>query len=147
MHNPLAGGYELLLRHQEPSGSVEDHRSIRRVELIGLQIKGQNNKELVEEPKSFIDRPEERTGNDPSFGERRPRGVHQLQRCPKTSPKDLRRSRKVPRTIMAREKENKIGIDLTYKGTRSPNWSHQPWTVISIFPELSLNSQPKIRKG
>ncbi|MBW0514328.1 hypothetical protein O181_054043 [Austropuccinia psidii MF-1] len=42
----------------------------KTIELLG---------ELVEEPKSFIHRPEERVGNDPSFGERRPSGFNQLQ--------------------------------------------------------------------
>ncbi|MBW0461168.1 hypothetical protein O181_000883 [Austropuccinia psidii MF-1] len=41
---------------------------------------------------------EEGVGNDPSFGEIRPSGIYQLQNFPKTSPKDLRGSRKVPKT-------------------------------------------------
>ncbi|MBW0592209.1 hypothetical protein O181_131924 [Austropuccinia psidii MF-1] len=76
---PLAGGHELLLTHQQLSGSGEDHRSIRRLEPIVLQRKGQKDKELVEEPKYFIHRPEEGTGNDSSFGDGRPSGVYQLQ--------------------------------------------------------------------
>ncbi|MBW0570647.1 hypothetical protein O181_110362 [Austropuccinia psidii MF-1] len=104
MPKPLAGGNELLLTHQELSGSGEDHRALRRLELIVLQRKIQEDKELVEEPKSFIHRPGEGTGNDSSFGDRRPSGVSQLQKCPKTSQKDLRRSRKVPRTIKERAK-------------------------------------------
>ncbi|MBW0531128.1 hypothetical protein O181_070843 [Austropuccinia psidii MF-1] len=39
----------------------------------------QKDKELVEEPKSFIHRPEERVGNDPSFGEGSPSGINKLQ--------------------------------------------------------------------
>ncbi|MBW0537677.1 hypothetical protein O181_077392 [Austropuccinia psidii MF-1] len=54
MPKPLAGGHELLLTDQELSGQ------------------GQKDKELVEEPKSSIHRPEEGTGNDSRFGERRP---------------------------------------------------------------------------
>ncbi|MBW0529024.1 hypothetical protein O181_068739 [Austropuccinia psidii MF-1] len=65
----------------------------------------------------------------------------------KTSPKDLRRSRKVPRTIKEREKANPIGTDLTHKGTGLPNWSLQPWTGSSIWPGLLWNSQPKRTKG
>ncbi|MBW0540064.1 hypothetical protein O181_079779 [Austropuccinia psidii MF-1] len=76
---PLAGGHELLLTHQELSGSVEDHRALRRVEPIVLQRQGQKDKELVEEPKSFIHTPEEGIGNDSIFVERRPSGVYQLQ--------------------------------------------------------------------
>ncbi|MBW0578362.1 hypothetical protein O181_118077 [Austropuccinia psidii MF-1] len=53
MPKPLAGGHELLLTHQSLSGSGEDHRALRR--------------------------PEERVGNDSSFGDRGPSGVYQLQ--------------------------------------------------------------------
>ncbi|MBW0495366.1 hypothetical protein O181_035081 [Austropuccinia psidii MF-1] len=67
MPKTLAGGHELLLTHQELSGSGVEHRAIRRMEPIFLQRKGQKDKELVEEPKSFIYRPEEGVGNDPSF--------------------------------------------------------------------------------
>ncbi|MBW0544402.1 hypothetical protein O181_084117 [Austropuccinia psidii MF-1] len=121
MPKPLAGGHELLLTHQELSGSGEDHRAHRRVELIVLKRQGQKDKELVEEPKSFICRPEEGILNDPSFG-RRPSSIYQLQTSSR-SPKDLRRRRKVPRTIRAKEKEKakQIGTELTQKGTGSPN--------------------------
>ncbi|MBW0569179.1 hypothetical protein O181_108894 [Austropuccinia psidii MF-1] len=68
MPTPLAGSHELLLTHQEPSGSGEDHRALRR--------------------------PEEGVENDPSFGERRPSGIYQLQKCPKTSPKGPQRKEK-----------------------------------------------------
>ncbi|MBW0508196.1 hypothetical protein O181_047911 [Austropuccinia psidii MF-1] len=132
MPKPLAGGHELLLTHQEHSGSGEYHRTLRRLEPIFLQRQSQKYKELVEEPKSFIHRPEEGVGNDSSFGDRRPRGVYQLQKCARTSPKDLRRTRKVPRTIKARAKAKQIGTDLTHKGTGFPNWSLQQWTVSSI---------------
>ncbi|MBW0552065.1 hypothetical protein O181_091780 [Austropuccinia psidii MF-1] len=77
MPKPLAGGHELLLTHQELSGSGEDHRNLRRVEPIVLQRQGQKDKELVKEPNSFIHRPEEGTRNDSSLG-RRPSGVYQL---------------------------------------------------------------------
>ncbi|MBW0478344.1 hypothetical protein O181_018059 [Austropuccinia psidii MF-1] len=129
MPKPLAGGHELLLTHQELSGSGEDHRTLRSLESIVLQRQGQKDKELVEEPKVFIHRPEEGTGNNSSFGDRRPSGVYQLQKCPKTS-------RKVPRTIKAREKAKPIGTDLTHKATGFPNWSLQNWTVSSIWQEL-----------
>ncbi|MBW0544468.1 hypothetical protein O181_084183 [Austropuccinia psidii MF-1] len=75
----LKGGHELLLTHQALSGSGEDHRTLRRLEPIVLQRLSQKDKELVEEPKSFIHRPEERVGNDSSFGDRGPSGVYQLQ--------------------------------------------------------------------
>ncbi|MBW0578957.1 hypothetical protein O181_118672 [Austropuccinia psidii MF-1] len=85
MPKPLAGGHELLLTHQELSGSGEDHRTPRWLEPIVLQRQGQKDKELVEEPKSFIHRPEEGTGNDSSFGERGPSGVYQIQTAPEVS--------------------------------------------------------------
>ncbi|MBW0576069.1 hypothetical protein O181_115784 [Austropuccinia psidii MF-1] len=144
---PLAKDHELLLPHQELSGSGEDHRALRRLEPLVLQRQSQKDKQLVEAPKSFIHRPEEGVGNDSSFGDRRPSGVYQLQKCPRTSPKDLRRGRKVPRTIKARAKAKKIGTDLTHKGTGFPNLSLQPWTVSLIWPGLLWNLQPKTRKG
>ncbi|MBW0576508.1 hypothetical protein O181_116223 [Austropuccinia psidii MF-1] len=131
MPKTLAGGHELLLIHQKLSGSGEYHRALRRLEPIVLQRQIQEDKELVEEPNSFIHGPEEGTGNDPSFGDRRPSGIYQIQKCPKTSPKYLRRSRKVPRTIKERAKENPIGTDLTHKGTGFPNL--EPSAMDSVF--------------
>ncbi|MBW0471295.1 hypothetical protein O181_011010 [Austropuccinia psidii MF-1] len=79
MPKPLARGHELLLTQKELSGSGEDHRNLSTLEPIVLQIKGQKDKQLVEKSKSFIHRPEEGIGNDPSFGERSPSGIYQLQ--------------------------------------------------------------------
>ncbi|MBW0573610.1 hypothetical protein O181_113325 [Austropuccinia psidii MF-1] len=79
MPKTFPGGHELLVTHQELSGSGQDHRTLRRLEPIVLQRQGQKDKEFVEEPKSFIHRPEERVGNDSSFGYRGPSGVYQLQ--------------------------------------------------------------------
>ncbi|MBW0581164.1 hypothetical protein O181_120879 [Austropuccinia psidii MF-1] len=79
MPKPLAGGHELLLTNQELSGSGKDHRALRRLEPIVFQRQGQEDKELVEELKSFIHRPEKRVGNDSRFGDRGPSGVYQLQ--------------------------------------------------------------------
>ncbi|MBW0577177.1 hypothetical protein O181_116892, partial [Austropuccinia psidii MF-1] len=76
---PLTGGYELLLTHQELSGSGEDHRMLVRLKPIVLQRQGQKDKKLVEEPKSFIHRPEERVGTDSSFGDQGPSDIYQLQ--------------------------------------------------------------------
>ncbi|MBW0482966.1 hypothetical protein O181_022681 [Austropuccinia psidii MF-1] len=130
---PLEVGHELLLTHKEISGSGEDHRTLRRVEPLFFQTQGQKDKEFIEEPKSLICRPEEGIVNDPSFG-RRPTGIHQLQKHPKRSQNNLRRRRKVPRSIRERAKAKKISTDLTHKGTGSPNWSLLPWTVSSIWP-------------
>ncbi|MBW0593780.1 hypothetical protein O181_133495 [Austropuccinia psidii MF-1] len=79
MPKPLAGAHELLLTHQELSGSGEDHRTLGSLEPIVLQRQGQKDEKFVEEPKSFIHRPEERVGNDSSFGDRGPSGVYQFQ--------------------------------------------------------------------
>ncbi|MBW0553614.1 hypothetical protein O181_093329 [Austropuccinia psidii MF-1] len=114
---PLAGGHELLLTHQALSGLGEDHKTLRRLELIVFQRQCQKDKELAGEPKSFIHRPEEGIGNDSRLADRRPSGVYQLQKCPKTSPRDLIRSREAPRAIKARAKAKGIGSDLTHKGT------------------------------
>ncbi|MBW0538189.1 hypothetical protein O181_077904 [Austropuccinia psidii MF-1] len=146
MPKPLAGGHEFLLTHQELSGSGEDHRNLRRVDPIVFQRKSKSDKKFLEEPKSFICRPEEGIGNYPSFG-RRPSGIYQLQKHPRISSQDIRRGRKVPRTIRERTKAKQIGTDLTHKGTGSPNWSLQLWKVSSIWPGLLCNSQPKSRKG
>ncbi|MBW0530616.1 hypothetical protein O181_070331 [Austropuccinia psidii MF-1] len=95
------------------------------------------DKELVEEPKSFIHIPEEATGNDSSLG-RMPSGVYQLQKHPKRSPKDFGRRRKVPRTIW----EKQIGTERTHKGTGSANLSLQLWKVSSIWPgPFGIHSQ------
>ncbi|MBW0515638.1 hypothetical protein O181_055353 [Austropuccinia psidii MF-1] len=138
----FGGVHELLLTHQELSGSGEGHRTMRRMEPIFLQRQRQKDTERVEKSKSFIHRPEEGVGKDPNFGERRPSGIYQRQNPPRTNPIDLRRSRKVPRTIRPKAKANKIGTDLTHKGTGAPNWSLEPWTVSSIWTELSRKPQP-----
>ncbi|MBW0588869.1 hypothetical protein O181_128584 [Austropuccinia psidii MF-1] len=135
MPKPLAGNHELLLTHQELYGSGEDHKVLRRLKPIVLQRQSQKGKECVEETKYFIHRPEG-FGNDSSFGDRRPSGVYQLQKCPKIGPKDLRRSRKVPRTINKTAKANPIGTFLTHKGTGSPNWNlHVSLRGIFIYPK------------
>ncbi|MBW0495609.1 hypothetical protein O181_035324 [Austropuccinia psidii MF-1] len=92
MPKPLAGGHELLLTHQEISGSGEDHRTLRRVEPTVLQRQHQKYKELVEEPKSFIHRPEDGTGNDSSFGERRSSGIYQLQTSSRNAQRQAQRT-------------------------------------------------------
>ncbi|MBW0553133.1 hypothetical protein O181_092848 [Austropuccinia psidii MF-1] len=88
---PLAGGHELLLTHQELSGS-EDHRTLRRVEPTVLQRQGQKDKELAGESKSFIHRQEEGTGNDSCLGERRPSGIYQLQTISRSFQRQAQRS-------------------------------------------------------
>ncbi|MBW0536566.1 hypothetical protein O181_076281 [Austropuccinia psidii MF-1] len=129
MPKPLAGGQELLLTHQERSGSREDHRALRRVEPIVLQRQDKKDKELVEEPKSFIHRPEEGIGNDSSLG-RRPSGIYQLQNSSRSiqreAPQGLQKRKKDPKNHKGKAKAKQIGTELTHKGTGSPNWSLQP---------------------
>ncbi|MBW0545828.1 hypothetical protein O181_085543 [Austropuccinia psidii MF-1] len=98
MLKPLAGGLELLLTHQELFGSGEDRRALRRMEPIVFQRQGQKDEELVEKSKSFIHRPEEGTGNDSSFGERRPSGIYH----PQTSSRSVQRQ--APRTSEEEER-------------------------------------------
>ncbi|MBW0461748.1 hypothetical protein O181_001463 [Austropuccinia psidii MF-1] len=52
------------------------------MESIVLQRQGQKGKELVEEPKYFISRTKEGTGNDPSLGKKGP----VVSNIPKPSP-------------------------------------------------------------
>ncbi|MBW0483183.1 hypothetical protein O181_022898 [Austropuccinia psidii MF-1] len=90
---PLVGDHELLLTHQELSGSGEDHKALRRNYSIVFQIKDQKHKELVEESKSFIHTPKEGTGNDPIFGEISSSSVNQLQKSQNTRSIHLRENR------------------------------------------------------
>ncbi|MBW0551427.1 hypothetical protein O181_091142 [Austropuccinia psidii MF-1] len=57
LSKPLEGDHELLLTHQELSGSGAENRTLRRMESLFLQGQGQKDEELVEEPKSSINRP------------------------------------------------------------------------------------------
>ncbi|MBW0557328.1 hypothetical protein O181_097043 [Austropuccinia psidii MF-1] len=108
MPKPLIGGHELLLTHQELSGSGEDNRTLRRVEPNFFQRQGQKEKGLVEELNSFIDTPEEGTGNHSSFGERRPSGIYQNQ----TS------SRRVQRQAQRTSEEAERSQEPSRKGKR-----------------------------
>ncbi|MBW0567673.1 hypothetical protein O181_107388 [Austropuccinia psidii MF-1] len=125
MPKPLAGGHELLLTHQELSGSGEDHRTLRRLEPIVLQRQGQKDKELVEEPKSFIHKPEERVGNDSSFGDRGPSGVYKLQ----TSSISVQRQPRQP------QKKKKGPRNHQDKGKGKSNW-HKPYPQGYRIPKL-----------
>ncbi|MBW0537919.1 hypothetical protein O181_077634 [Austropuccinia psidii MF-1] len=91
MPKPLAGGHELLFTHQELFGSGEDHRALSRVEHIVSKRQSQKDEELVEEPNSFICRPEEGIGKDPSFG-KRPSGVQHPQSTFRSSQREAQRT-------------------------------------------------------
>ncbi|MBW0492024.1 hypothetical protein O181_031739 [Austropuccinia psidii MF-1] len=75
----FSGGNEVLLTHQEPSLSGEEHRTLRSMESLFMKRQGQKDKELAEEPNYFIHRPEERVRNDPRLGERRISSINKLQ--------------------------------------------------------------------
>ncbi|MBW0520686.1 hypothetical protein O181_060401 [Austropuccinia psidii MF-1] len=60
MPKPLAGCHELLLTHQELSGSGEDHRALRRLQPIVLQPQSQKIKNwLKNQPLLSIDQKKE----------------------------------------------------------------------------------------
>ncbi|MBW0569679.1 hypothetical protein O181_109394 [Austropuccinia psidii MF-1] len=138
MPKPLEGCYELLLTQQELSGSGEDRGALKRMESIVLQRKGQKYKKLAEEPSLLSIEQKKELEMIPHLDKAGP--VMSTSSKPdtevsKAKPKELRRLREVPRTIKARAKAKQIGADLTHKGTGSPSWSIQPWTVYSIWPE------------
>ncbi|MBW0519321.1 hypothetical protein O181_059036 [Austropuccinia psidii MF-1] len=114
MPNPLAGGHELLLTHQELSSSGEDLGNLRRLEPIVLQRQSQKDKELVEKPRSFIHRPEEGVANDSSFGDRRPSSVYQLQNS----------SRSVQRQVQRTPEEEEMSQEPSRKGQRQSKLAH-----------------------
>ncbi|MBW0571181.1 hypothetical protein O181_110896 [Austropuccinia psidii MF-1] len=150
MPKPLEGGHELLLTHQELSGSGEDHRTLGRVEPIFLQRKGQKDKELVEEPKYFIHRPEEGIGNDSRFGERRPSSVYQLKPSSRSVQRQAQGTSEEAERSQGPSRKGKRQRQLAqtlHRGTGSPNWSLQQWTVSSTSPGLLWNSQTRSRKG
>ncbi|MBW0582521.1 hypothetical protein O181_122236 [Austropuccinia psidii MF-1] len=121
MPKPLAGAYKLLT-HQELSGSVEDHRTLRTMVLIFSQGQGQEHKDLVEEPKSLIGRPKEGTGNDPSF-QKRTSSVNQTQKS-STTPKGPKKKKKGP--------NNNEG-----EGKRKANWKRtypQGYRILQLEP-------------
>ncbi|MBW0593144.1 hypothetical protein O181_132859 [Austropuccinia psidii MF-1] len=105
-------------------GSGEYHRTLRRVEPIVLQRQSKKDKELVEEPNSFISRPKEGIGNDPSFG-RRPSGIYQLKPAPEASkekPKGPQKKKKGPKSHQG-------------KGKGKENW-HRPYPQGYRIPKL-----------
>ncbi|MBW0508810.1 hypothetical protein O181_048525 [Austropuccinia psidii MF-1] len=95
-----------------PIPQGEDHRYLRRMKTTIFQRQGQNNKELVEEPTSFINGPEEGTGNDSSFGERRLISSYQFQTSSKSVQRQAQRtSEKAERSqepSWKRQRQNKL---------------------------------------
>ncbi|MBW0566909.1 hypothetical protein O181_106624 [Austropuccinia psidii MF-1] len=124
MPKPLAGGHELLLTHQELSGSGDDHRALRRVDPIFLQRQGQKDKELAEEPKYFICRPEEGIGNDSSLEEGRVAFTSS-----KPAPETSKEKFKGP------QKKKKGPKNHQCKGKGKANW-HRPYPQVYRIPKL-----------
>ncbi|MBW0552639.1 hypothetical protein O181_092354 [Austropuccinia psidii MF-1] len=82
---PLAGSHELLLTHQELSGSGEDHRNLTRVEPIVLQI--QDQKKESEMTPALEEGPVASTGSKPApeAAKEKPKGPHKKKKCPKNN--------------------------------------------------------------
>ncbi|MBW0540067.1 hypothetical protein O181_079782 [Austropuccinia psidii MF-1] len=147
MPKPLAGGHELLLTTQEFSGSGEDHRALRRVNPIVLQRQGQEDKELFEEPKSFIHIPEEGMEMTPALEKEGPvasTSPRSVQRQAKRTSEEAERSQEPSRKGKG---QSPLAHTLPTGVQESPNQSLQQRTVSSIWPGLLWNSQPRSRKG
>ncbi|MBW0493969.1 hypothetical protein O181_033684 [Austropuccinia psidii MF-1] len=133
MPKPLARGHKFLLTYQELSGSGEDHRALERVNPIFLQSQDQKYKELVEKPMSFVCRPEEGIGNDPSFG-RRPSRVYQLQTRSRSIQRESQRiseeAEKSQEPSGQGQRESKLAQTLP-QGLRIPKL--EPSAVDSVF--------------
>ncbi|MBW0588042.1 hypothetical protein O181_127757 [Austropuccinia psidii MF-1] len=126
VQKPLAGGHELLLTHQELSGSGEDHRTLRT---------------------------EERVVNDSRFGDRGPSGVYQLQSAPEVSkdkPKGPQKKNRGPKNHQGKGK-GKANWHRPYpQGYRIPKL--EPSAVDSVFNmartlmELTAKEQERMNR-
>ncbi|MBW0577024.1 hypothetical protein O181_116739 [Austropuccinia psidii MF-1] len=125
MPKPLAGGHELLLTHQEISGSGEDHRALETLEPIFLQRQGQKDKESVEEPKYFIHRAEERVANDSDLETEGP------VVSPSSKPA-LEVSKDKPKGPQKKQRDSK---NHQRKGKGKANW-HRPYPQGYRIPKL-----------
>ncbi|MBW0560743.1 hypothetical protein O181_100458 [Austropuccinia psidii MF-1] len=137
--------HELLLTHQELSGSGEDNRTLRGLDPIILQRKSQkindwlNNQSLlsIDQKKEFEMNPVLET--EGPVASTRSRSVQRQAHGPQKKSKG-------PKNHQRKGKGKANWHILTHKGTGFPNWSLQPWTVSSIWPGLLWSSQPKSRK-
>ncbi|MBW0593765.1 hypothetical protein O181_133480 [Austropuccinia psidii MF-1] len=89
---PFSGGNELLLAHQELSGSGEYHGAPRRMESLVIQRKSPKDKKLFKEPNYCIHRPKEGAENYPSFGEGRTSSKKKLQISSRTVQRQAQRT-------------------------------------------------------
>ncbi|MBW0530285.1 hypothetical protein O181_070000 [Austropuccinia psidii MF-1] len=116
------------------------------MESLVFQRTSQKEEELVEEPKSFILRPKERTGNYPSFR--------------KKGPVASNSSRKVQREVQRTSEETERSQDKSRQGERQrqfeqtllimvqkSNQSLQQLKVYSTWTELLWISHPRNKKG
>ncbi|MBW0540412.1 hypothetical protein O181_080127 [Austropuccinia psidii MF-1] len=149
MPKPLAGGHEPLLTHQE---FLDQEKTIEPLGgWIPLSCKEKFkkiNNWLKNQILLSIDQKKELEMH-PALEKEGPLVSTSSKTAPEVSkdkPKDLRRSREIPRTIKEREKAKQIRTNLTHRGTQSPNWRLQQWKVSSIFPELLCNSQLRSRR-
>ncbi|MBW0562361.1 hypothetical protein O181_102076 [Austropuccinia psidii MF-1] len=87
MPKPLEGGYELLLAHQEISGSGEDHKALRVIESSFLQRQDQK-KELEMTPAFEKEGPVVSISSKlaPEVSKDKPKGPQKKQRGPKNNP-------------------------------------------------------------
>ncbi|MBW0575279.1 hypothetical protein O181_114994 [Austropuccinia psidii MF-1] len=82
------------------------------LEPIVFQRQGQKDKELGEEPKSFIYRPEEKVGNDSRFEDRRPSGVYQLETSSRNVQRQTRRASEEAEKSQEASRQGKRQIQL-----------------------------------
>ncbi|MBW0469534.1 hypothetical protein O181_009249 [Austropuccinia psidii MF-1] len=104
-----------------------------------MQRQGKKDKELVEEPKSFISIPKEGTGDDPSFGERRANRIKQLQKSSRTSQRRIQgpQNKKIGPKKNQGKGKGKANWKRPYKkGYRLPDWSLQLLKVCLKWPGL-----------
>ncbi|MBW0564768.1 hypothetical protein O181_104483 [Austropuccinia psidii MF-1] len=82
MPKPSAGGHELLLTHQELSGSGEDHRALETLEPIVLQ---RQEERVGKTPDLETEAPVASTSSKPApeMSEDKPKGPQKKQRGPK----------------------------------------------------------------
>ncbi|MBW0497531.1 hypothetical protein O181_037246 [Austropuccinia psidii MF-1] len=93
----LIGGKVLRLEHIQ-SGchrDIEDHRTLSRMESLVFQRQGQKDKKLVEEPKYFIYRPEERVEITPAL-EREGPVASKAPKQSKEKPKEPQKKQRGP---------------------------------------------------
>ncbi|MBW0537996.1 hypothetical protein O181_077711 [Austropuccinia psidii MF-1] len=126
---PLAGGQEPLLTHKGLSGLREDHRTLRRMNLIFLKRQGQKIKNGLKNQSLLSIKQKKELEMTPSLEKEGPgtsTAPKKLQNSLKKSATNLIKNRQVLRKIKARAKAEPISTDSTHKATGFPNWNLQP---------------------